>query len=164
MSTERIIVSRKIIEPFREAFLQEVSRWDSGSGRFCTLIQEAAVKRNQRLAKDAVSKGAQLLSGNPDAREKPPQSGEESQLRLLPTVLEGVDKSMDAISLANDTEYGLSCSLFTTDLAKGLRLARRVDTGAVHINSMSIHDEAALAHGGQNKSGWGSFQQRMGDK
>lgn len=152
MSTERIVVSRKVIEPFREAFLREVSRWDSGSGRFCTLIQEAAVKRNQRLAQDAVSKGARLLSGSPDAREKLPGSGEESKLRLLPTVLESVDKRMDifyeesfgptvalytvdteeeAISLANDTEYGLSCSLFTTDLAKALRLARRVDTGYV---------------------------------
>lgn len=112
MSTERIIVSRKIIEPFREAFLQEVSRWDSGSGRFCTLIQEAAVKRNQRLAKDAVSKGAQLLSGNPDAREKPPQSGEESQLRLLPTVLEGVDKSMDVFYEEN---FGPTVVPYTVD-------------------------------------------------
>ncbi|RAK71446.1 aldehyde dehydrogenase [Aspergillus fijiensis CBS 313.89] len=176
MSTERILVARKILGPFRRALLEEVARWKSAADTPCILIQQAAVARNQRLAQDAVSKGASLLSGGPDSSEK-------FQLRLQPMVLEGVDKRMDiyyeesfgplvslytvdteeeAVVLANDTEYGLSCSLFTADLAKGLRLARRIDSGAIHINSMSVHDEAALPHGGQKSSGWGRFNGEWG--
>ncbi|KAE8371649.1 aldehyde dehydrogenase domain-containing protein [Aspergillus bertholletiae] len=183
MSTERILVSKQIIEPFRRAFLNEVEQWDSGHGKSCILIQDAAVKKNRRLAKDAEAKGARLLTGNPHIPETLPESGEESHLRLKPTVVDGVDKSMDiyyeesfgptvslytieseeqAVELANDTEYGLSCSIFTTDLGRGLRLARQVETGAVHINSMSVHDEAALAHGGVKNSGWGRFNAEWG--
>ncbi|RJE25979.1 Dehydrogenase [Aspergillus sclerotialis] len=183
MSTERIIVSKKIIEPFRQAFLKEVEGWDSGIGKPCILIQNAAVERNRRLAKDAETKGARILAGNPYTSEALPDSGEESQLRLCPMVIEGVDKNMDvyyeesfgpivslygidseeeAVKLANDTEYGLSCSIFTTNLGSGLKLARQIETGAVHINSMSVHDEAALAHGGQKNSGWGRFNAEWG--
>jgi acyl-CoA reductase-like NAD-dependent aldehyde dehydrogenase len=150
MSTERILVSNKILEPFREAFLMEVEKWDSGVGKSCILIQEGAVDRNRRLATDAEAKGAKLLTGDPHGRETFPDSKEESKLRLKPTVIEGVDKTMDvfyeesfgptvslysidseeeALALANDTEYGLSCSIFTSDLGRGLRMARQVDTG-----------------------------------
>lgn len=145
MSTKRILVSKKIIEPFRRAFLKEVEKWDSGHGKSCILIQNAAVERNRRLAK-----GAKLFTGNPYASETLSESGEESQLRMKPTVIEDVNKDMDvyyeesfgptvslyvidsdeeAIRLANDTEFGLSCSVFTTNLGQGLKLARRIETG-----------------------------------
>lgn len=60
-------------------------------------------------------------------------------------------------AIANDTEYGLTSAVFTTDLAKGLRMARAIQSGAVHINSMTVHDEPALPHGGTKASGWGRF-------
>ncbi|KAK4951118.1 hypothetical protein LTR28_006898 [Elasticomyces elasticus] len=68
----------------------------------------------------------------------------------------------EAIELANDTEYGLSGSVFTEDLRRGLRIAKAIDSGAVHINGMSVHDEAALPHGGVKKSGWGRFNAQWG--
>jgi acyl-CoA reductase-like NAD-dependent aldehyde dehydrogenase len=63
----------------------------------------------------------------------------------------------EALWIANDTDYGLSGTVFTRDLAAGLGIARGYETGAVHINGMTIHDETNLPHGGMKKSGFGRF-------
>ncbi|MBB6625900.1 aldehyde dehydrogenase [Nocardioides sp. KIGAM211] len=47
------------------------------------------------------------------------------------------DTEADAVALANDTEYGLSGSIFTTDLGRGLRVARAVESGNLSVNSHS---------------------------
>jgi acyl-CoA reductase-like NAD-dependent aldehyde dehydrogenase len=64
-----------------------------------------------------------------------------------------VENKDEAIKIANDTEYGLSSAVFTKDLARGLRLVKRTESGAVHINAMSVHDEPGLPHGGVKSSG-----------
>ena len=102
---------------------------------------------------------------------------------MRPIVIEGITKDMDlyytesfgptvslfsfededeAIDMANDTEYGLSAAVFTESLTTGLRVAKRIESGAVHINGMSVHDEPALPHGGVKKSGWGRFNASFG--
>lgn len=63
----------------------------------------------------------------------------------------------EALTIANDTDYGPSGAIFTDNLAAGLRIARGYETGAVHINGTTIHDETALPHGGVKKSGFGRF-------
>jgi acyl-CoA reductase-like NAD-dependent aldehyde dehydrogenase len=68
-----------------------------------------------------------------------------------------VDDEQEAIKVAGRTEYGLSSLVFTKDLARCLRIAKKIESGAVHINSMSVHDEPALPHGGVKVSGWGRF-------
>ena len=65
--------------------------------------------------------------------------------------------SDEAIALANDTEYGLAAALFTRDLARGLELARRIDSGICHINGPTVHDEAQMPFGGMKASGYGRF-------
>jgi acyl-CoA reductase-like NAD-dependent aldehyde dehydrogenase len=47
------------------------------------------------------------------------------------------DTEEDAVRLANDTEYGLSGSLWTSDVGRALRMARAVETGALSVNSHS---------------------------
>jgi acyl-CoA reductase-like NAD-dependent aldehyde dehydrogenase len=47
------------------------------------------------------------------------------------------DGEAHAVELANDTEYGLSGSIFTTDLGRGLRVARAVEAGNLSVNSHS---------------------------
>jgi acyl-CoA reductase-like NAD-dependent aldehyde dehydrogenase len=72
-------------------------------------------------------------------------------------------KSADeAITLANDTEYGLAAALFTRDIARGLELARRIDTGICHINGPTVHDEAQMPFGGVKSSGHGRFGGKAG--
>ena len=63
--------------------------------------------------------------------------------------------------IANDTEYGLTSSIFSRDLRKALRMANSIESGAVHINRMTVHDENALPHGGTKSSGFGRFATGM---
>jgi succinate-semialdehyde dehydrogenase / glutarate-semialdehyde dehydrogenase len=60
----------------------------------------------------------------------------------------------EAIVLANHTEFGLGASLWTRDVGRARQLARRIDAGAVFINSM-VASSPELPFGGIKKSGYG---------
>lgn len=65
------------------------------------------------------------------------------------------DDDLDAIArIANDTEYGLAASVWTKDISKAHRMARKIKAGTVWINSHNVYD-AGLAFGGYKQSGWG---------
>lgn len=72
------------------------------------------------------------------------------------------DREEDAVALANNTEYGLSAAVFTENLGTAFRIADVLESGAVHINSMTVHDEFALPHGGVKSSGFGRFNGYQG--
>lgn len=63
----------------------------------------------------------------------------------------------EAIAIANDTEYGLSNSVFTKDLYNGLEVARRLESGMAHVNDQSITHEPHVLFGGEKNSGVGKF-------
>jgi len=68
----------------------------------------------------------------------------------------------DAIRIANDTPYGLSASVFTRDVAEGLRVARALRSGICHVNGPTVHDEPQMPFGGTGASGYGRFGGRAG--
>ncbi|KAL1311866.1 hypothetical protein AAFC00_001938 [Neodothiora populina] len=170
MSTERILVNRKIYEPFKVALKAAIDQiFDQDPEYVC--ISSRPVEKVRKMIFDAVEKGANTVHG--DLKET-----FHLATRMRPIVLEDVKKGMDlyhqesfgptvslfvvdndeeAIHIANDTDYGLASSVFTEDLRRGLKIARSIETGAVHINSMSVHDESCMPHGGAKKSGWGRF-------
>ncbi|KAI0536761.1 Aldehyde/histidinol dehydrogenase [Xylaria digitata] len=173
MSTERIIVHKKVSKAFQEKLRDAVSRmWPEA----LVHINPQSVEKNKKLVQDAANKGAHVLHGNINAEES-------SNTRLRPIVIAQVTPEMDiykqesfgttvsvlevgseeeALRIANDTEYGLSSAVFTEDLRIGLRFAKNIETGAVHINNMTPHDEAALPHGGAKASGFGRFNASAG--
>lgn len=171
MSTERLLVEKGISAKFADELKVAIEEMFPSSGPALVLVSNAGVKKNKGLLADAESKGASIIFGDAKAEEK-----QEGYMR--PVVVKGVKKGMDlyytesfgptvsffevenedeAIKIANDTEYGLSSAVFTKDLARGLRLAKRIESGAVHINAMSVHDEPGLPHGGIKSSGFGRF-------
>ncbi|EXK86383.1 hypothetical protein FOQG_09655 [Fusarium oxysporum f. sp. raphani 54005] len=176
MSTERIIAHRSILAELEEKLKQTVDDIFSSGNDAPILIADRAVDKNKDLVKNALSMGAKLVYGNVDAVERTPS-------RLRPIIVSGVKPGMDiyatesfgptvsviefdtedeALKIANDTEYGLSAAVFSKDLRRALRLAKRIETGAVHINRMTVHDEAVLPHGGAKSSGFGRFGTGMG--
>ncbi|KAJ5267108.1 hypothetical protein N7478_009916 [Penicillium angulare] len=178
MCTERIIVHRSIVDKFREALKATINNVLGGPSTQLVAINSAAISKNKDLIRDAISKGGKVLIGDLDIQAT-------SDTRMGAIVVENVTKDMDiyktesfgptasffvvgsddeAIKIANDTEYGLSASVYTESLARGLSVAKRIDSGAVHINSMSVHDEAALPHGGVKSSGYGRFGTNMLDE
>lgn len=176
MSTERILVHKDIIQEFGRSLKDCVDKIYPSVGAGPILVAKAAIEKNRKLMADAKSKGAKMVMGDVDHVE-------ESKYRMRPFIVTDVKKDMDiyytesfgpsvsllpyeteqeAIDIANDTEYGLSGAIFTENLGTGLRMARQIDSGAVHINQMSVHDEAILPHGGVKKSGWGRFNAQWG--
>lgn len=174
MSTERILVHRRVRDEFVTRLRGAVEQIFPAGGPAPVLINSAAVDRNKQLLADARSKGASVEVGDADGG---------SGTTMRPVVLGGVTPEMDiyrtesfgptvslidveteeeAVRIANDTEYGLSSAVFTTDLRRALRFARGIEAGAVHCNSMSVHDEAALPHGGAKASGFGRFNAQAG--
>ncbi|KAK2736205.1 hypothetical protein FQN55_001737 [Onygenales sp. PD_40] len=171
MSTERIVVQRSIADEFRTHLRAAAANHLSPTEPAPLLVVPAAVTKNKNLIANATAKGASILAGDPSVEES-------SNTRLRPVVVDNVTPDMDiygtesfgptvsllvveteeeAIRVANDTEYGLSAAVYTENLARGLRVARQIESGAVHINSMTVHDEAALPHGGVKSSGFGRF-------
>jgi len=70
------------------------------------------------------------------------------------------DSEEAAIEIANDTRYGLSSAIFSSDVAHALELAKRIKSGICHINGATVHDEARMPFGGVGDSGFGRFGSR----
>lgn len=170
MSTERVIVHKNIAAAFERKFAEAAAKIFPNDADAPVLIHQPAVAKNQALLRDATTKGASIVHGDvnselPTTRMRPViVKGVTTDMDLYKTesfgpsvALYEVDSEEEALRLANDTEYGLSSAVFTEDLRRGLRLAKGIETGAVHINSMSVHDEPALPHGGAKASGYGRF-------
>jgi delta 1-pyrroline-5-carboxylate dehydrogenase len=69
----------------------------------------------------------------------------------------------EAIEIANDTEYGLSASVWSKDLARANRVADAIVTGNVSINNVMITEgNHALPFGGVKNSGFGRFKGEFG--
>lgn len=176
MSTERILVHRDVRAPFEQKLVAAIDKIFGGGADAPVLVTAAAADKNRGLLRDAVGKGARVLYGDVAAEEV-------TRTRMRPVVVAGVTEEMDlyrtesfgpsvalyeveteeeALRIANDTEYGLTAAVFTEDLRRGLRMAKEIETGAVHINNMTVHDESALPHGGAKASGYGRFNTDSG--
>jgi len=177
MSTERIIVVDAVAEAFVEKFAAKAASLAVGDPRegktpLGAVVDLKTVAHVQGLVADAVAAGAVQVSGGP-----------AHGVLMLATVIDKVTPSMrlfreesfgpvvgvirardeeHAIALANDTEYGLSASVFTRDIARGLKVARRIQSGICHVNGPTVHDEAQMPFGGVKASGYGRFGGKAG--
>ncbi|CAE6447063.1 hypothetical protein ACGC1H_006822 [Rhizoctonia solani] len=138
------------------------------------LFTTPSADRVRALIEDAVSKGASRVigssgSGNiiqPTILDNTPESArivKEEIFGPAVCVIRFKDEE-DAIRIANDREFGLSAAVFSKDLGRAFAMARRIESGAVHINDSTIHDYPTLPHGGCKKSGWGRFNGLEGIK
>jgi benzaldehyde dehydrogenase (NAD) len=177
MSTERIIVVEPVADAFVEKFAAKARSMPTGDPRagatpLGAVVDQKTVRRVNGLIEDAVSKGARVVAGGP------------AESLLMPaTVVDGVSAAMkiygeesfgpvvavirardeaDAIRIANDSEYGLSASVFTRDVARGLGVARQIRSGICHVNGPTVHDEAQMPFGGVGASGYGRFGGKAG--
>jgi benzaldehyde dehydrogenase (NAD) len=172
MSTERIIVVDSVASGFAERFAAKAKSMLVGDPRegktpLGAVVGQTTVQHVNSLIEDATGKGATLLAG-----------GKADTVLMPATVIDRVTADMkiyreesfgpvvaiirakdeaDAIRLANDSEYGLSASVFTGDIARGLRVARQVRSGMCHINGPTVHDEPQMPFGGVGASGYGRF-------
>jgi acyl-CoA reductase-like NAD-dependent aldehyde dehydrogenase len=177
MSTERIIVVDSVADAFVAKFREKVGTMPVGDPRegkapLGAVVDQKTVDHVKGLIADAVGAGATQVNG-----------GEANGVLMPAHVIDKVTPSMklfreesfgpvvavirakdeaEAIALANDTEYGLSASVFTRDTARGLRVARQIKSGICHVNGPTVHDEAQMPFGGVKASGYGRFGGKAG--
>jgi acyl-CoA reductase-like NAD-dependent aldehyde dehydrogenase len=177
MSTERIIVVDTVADAFVEKFAAKVGTMAVGDPRegktpLGAVVDQKTVDHCKSLIADAVSHGAvQVNGGEANGVLMPAHVIDKvtPEMKLFrdesfgPVV--GVIRARDeahAIELANDTEYGLSASVFTRDTARGLKVAKAIKSGICHVNGPTVHDEAQMPFGGVKASGYGKFGGRAG--
>ena len=68
-----------------------------------------------------------------------------------------VDSEEEAIQIANESDYGLSGSIFTSDLEYGVEVALQIHTGMIHVNDQSVNTESNIPFGGEKSSGLGRY-------
>ena len=177
MSTERIIVVDAIADAFVEKFAAKARTMVAGDPvvggtPLGAVVDARAADKVRDLMRDAQAKGAKLVAG-----------GEGEGVLIPASVLDGVTPDMrvygeesfgpvvsivrardteDAIRIANDTDYGLTASVFTTNIAEALSVAARIRSGMCHINGATVHDEAQMPFGGVKDSGYGRFGGKAG--
>ncbi|RUM22940.1 aldehyde dehydrogenase [Rhizobium vallis] len=171
MSTERIIVHQNIADEFVAKLADRASKLPAGDPRGHVVLgslvtKEAAVKMEEFIS-DAVSKGAKLVAGGKrtgsvveatlldDVKIGMRSYGEESFGPVKPIIRVADDD--EAVRIANDTEYGLSASVFSRDVQRAMAVAARIESGICHINGPTVHDEAQMPFGGVKGSGYGQF-------
>ncbi|KAF8672025.1 Aldehyde dehydrogenase family [Rhizoctonia solani] len=138
------------------------------------LFTAQSADRVRSLINDAVAQGASLVTGStgsgniiqPTILDNTPESARivtDEIFGPAVCVIRFRDEE-DAVRIANDREFGLSAAVFSTDLGRAFAIARRIESGGVHINDSTIHDYPTLPHGGWKKSGWGRFNGLEGIK
>jgi succinate-semialdehyde dehydrogenase / glutarate-semialdehyde dehydrogenase len=171
-SANRFLVEQPVAEEFGRRLAERMAALTVGRGQddgvdVGPLVDGKAVASVAALVDDAVERGARVLTGG--------QPVDGDGFYYPPTVLVDVPADADAVTteifgpvapitaftdedeairLANATEYGLAAYAYTRDLARTLRLAERLETGMLGINTGIVSNPAA-PFGGVKESGFG---------
>ena len=172
IAINRVIVEDEIYDDFVERFLAHVKTLNVGDpSKQDTAIGPIINEKQLKSLKDKIAKaqdeGAKMiLSGEIEGQVVPPHIFTEVTREMdlscnevfgpLVGIIRAKDED-DALSIANDSMYGLSSAVFTADMQKGLRFARGIRAGMTHINDISVNDESNTPFGGEKNSGIGRF-------
>ncbi|MEM7410014.1 MAG: aldehyde dehydrogenase family protein [Myxococcota bacterium] len=178
--TERIYVPESIYEPFVDKVVEQTKQLvqtDAPDGDVGAVFWDKQMDIIERHMDDARAKGAKVLVGgnrNPDLKG----------FYFQPTVVVDVDHDMElmrsetfgpivaiqkvkdeeeAIALANDSDYGLSGNVWTSDADKGVALGERMETGSVNVNNIAMtYGIPEAPFGGLKASGVGQVNGETG--
>jgi acyl-CoA reductase-like NAD-dependent aldehyde dehydrogenase len=182
LSVERCYVHRSLYDKFLAAVAEKTGKLRVGNGMDSAtdigpMIHEQQLRIVEAHVADALAQGARLLAGGRRLLELGPHF-------YAPTVLADVTHSMqimreetfgpvlpvmpfddddEAVRLANDSEFGLAASVWTSNRRRGEAIARRIHAGTVMVNDViSCFGISEAPHGGVKASGIGRTHGRLG--
>jgi acyl-CoA reductase-like NAD-dependent aldehyde dehydrogenase len=183
LAAERVIVFDAVHDRFVDEVVKVASQLRQGPPRAHEVVDVGAmtmprqVEIVERLVADAVAKGARVLAGGR-------RRADLGDSFFAPTILDGVTPEMaifrdetfgpvlsivrardeeHAVRLANDTDYGLGSTVFSTDAARARRIAARLRAGSTVVNDFGLAYMAnELPFGGVGGSGFGRLNGREG--
>jgi acyl-CoA reductase-like NAD-dependent aldehyde dehydrogenase len=171
IAAKRFIVMEKVAAEFREVFLSRLKELKTGDPMDETTDigpvakQEILDSLNEQL-RDAKAKGAEILQMGHSFKKgfffQPcAVFGPEKDMKVLTEEVFGpiapviiVKDEDEAVSVANDTQYGLGAAVWGRDLERAERIAARIEAGCIAINDM-VKSDPRLPFGGVKKSGVG---------
>ncbi len=170
ISAQRVMVNQQVYGDFIDALTPKVNALNTGNPldegvTMGPMIREADAARVNDWINEAVGAGARVVTG-----------GDRDGTMHAPTVVADVDPKMqiscnevfgpavavsrfdsieEAISSANDTNYGLSAAIFTENIDWAMQFAQRVHSGNIHINWGTMWRADFMPYGGLKDSGMG---------
>ena len=176
---KRFIVAEQLADRFLAKFQAALTALQPGdpmdpATTLAPLSTEGALLQLLGQIKQAVAKGAKVVMGG----KRLARPGSYMQPTILTNIKPGnpafreeffgpvalffrVKTEAEAVALANDSDFGLGGSVFTKDIARGRRMASRIDTGMVFINHPTW-TAADLPFGGIKNSGYGRELSSLG--
>jgi succinate-semialdehyde dehydrogenase / glutarate-semialdehyde dehydrogenase len=181
IAAKRFIVVEKIYDQFERKFVETMKKIIVGDPmdkktELGPIAREDLLNELDNQVKQSVAKGAAVLcGGNRIQRE-----GYYYEPTILSNVLPGspayddeifgpvaslikAEDEEDAIRIANDSQFGLGASLWTSDIEKAKELACRIESGSVFINGI-VKSDPRLPFGGIKNSGYGRELSHYGIK
>jgi len=170
MSANRVLVHQEVLKDFVDLYVDKVKSLRVGDPRdeetiIGPLITAKQAENLNAVVDQAIADGATpalrgkvdgglfdpvvLLDATPDM-----DVAQRELFGLVVSVISFTDDD-DAVEIANNTQFGLSGAVHTRDIDRGVALAKRVQTGMIHVNDCTIHDEPIVAFGGEKQSGLG---------
>lgn len=179
--TSRVILVESIAEEFIEKLVARTSKLVVGDGfgegvDNGPVVDEGQLNTYLHYVQSAIDEGATLTYGGKRLTE----NGLDEGYFVLPTIFTNVTKEMtifreeifgpvigittvetyeEALELANDSEFGLSSTIYTNDLQKALHFVRHIETGVTHVNIPSNYFENQYPFGGKKASSIGPREQ-----
>ncbi|MFJ4686174.1 aldehyde dehydrogenase family protein [Streptomyces sp. NPDC088789] len=170
MAANRVLVDRSVADEFTEKFVAKVTSLKTGDPRDPETVIGPVINASQAetissAVEQALAEGATaLVRGTtrdnlvePSVLTDLPAGSPLLRQELFGPVafLIPFDGEEEAVRLVNDTPYGLSGAVHTADPERGVRFARRIDTGMFHVNDGTVNDEPLVPFGGEKDSGMG---------
>jgi acyl-CoA reductase-like NAD-dependent aldehyde dehydrogenase len=181
IAAKRFIVVKEVADKFTKLFVEDTQAEVVGDPLDSKTTVGPLVRDSQRqaLAKqvdDARGKGGMVLTGGQPVRrdgffyEPTIISNVNHEMDVVREEVFGpaapiivVDNEEEAITEANNSEFGLGASIWTNNIERGIRLARQVESGIVSVNEM-VRSDPRLPFGGIKKSGIGRELSEFGIK
>jgi len=181
IAAKRFIVVEKVYDKFSEMFIEEMKKLKVGDPmNFETdlgpIAREDLLYELEHQVKKSVESGAKILIGGKrilrdgfyfeptiisDVNPQMPAYHEEI-FGPVATLIKAKDEN-DAIRIANDSEFGLGASIWSSNIQKAKLLATQIESGSVFINGM-VKSDPRLPFGGIKKSGYGRELSHYGIK
>ena len=179
IAQKRFVVVKDIANEFIEKFVQKTEKLKVGDPLsedtdLGPIVNASGLKTIDSQVKDSVKEGAEILTGGEQIGSrgyfyKPTivknvtpnmRMGQEEVFGPAAPIMVA-DDEIDAVRLANDSQYGLGASIWTEDLDKAEKLSRMIQSGMVTVNNVVISDPR-VPFGGVKRSGFGRELSRYG--
>jgi len=179
IATKRFVVAKDIANEFTEKFVQKTEKLRVGDPLsddtdLGPVVNASGLRTIDSQVKDSVKEGAEILTGGEQKKSK--------GYLYKPTILKNITRNMrvaqeevfgpvasifvtdteiEAVRVANGSQYGLGASIWTEDLDKAEKLSRMVHSGIVTVNNV-VFSDPRVPFGGVKNSGFGRELSKFG--